>query len=499
MVRIRSRLRSIVSIAGFVITLAVSAVAATPPTDSNALSEAHAQQDVRVLVSALKALHPGLNKYNTSAQTEAAFTRFETRGKAARTVTELYLAASELAAAIRCGHTFANPLNQGGAVKHALLEAPNKLPFHLTFVASRALVIASATPELAAGDEVVSINGTPVAQIITQMMPYLRADGASDGKRVVQLNHDRFGGSSMDLVWPLLSPPASGRYSVGRRRGEGDVSIVSVEAVSLGVRAAAIKKQGIVEPSEAWTFKIENGVAVLTLPTFSFWREKFDWAAYLDERFAQMHAERVSHLIIDIRASEGGDGAINRAILSHLLRAPYTWPASQAIVKYERAPYALVKYLDTWNFDFFDRTGRVEKAADGQRYIFTSARKPEPTITPKPQPFNGKTYLLVGPENSSATFLLALLAQQSGAATLIGQNTGGNLRGLNGGELAWVTLPHSGVSVDIPLISSEPLAPQPDASVMPDIVVPQSFAARAAGRDVEMEAALHIIASAHKP
>jgi C-terminal processing protease CtpA/Prc len=483
---------------GLLVSLAVSALAATPARASDVLSESQAQQDVRVLVRALKTLHPGLHKYNTPAQADAAFVRFEARGNAARTATELYLAASELATAIRCGHTMTNPLNQGGVVKRALLDTPNKLPFLLSFVESRALVIASARPDLAPGDEVLSINGTLVADIIKQMMPYLRADGASDGKRLIQLNHDRAGGSSMDLVWPLLSPPTEGRHSVSYRRSNGAEARLMVDAIALSERNSIIDKQGKGPRSEAWTLTIDNAVAVLTLPTFSFWREKFDWAAYLDESFVRMRREGVSHLIIDIRANEGGDGAINRAILSHLLRTAYTWPATRAMVAYERVPYVLVKYLDTWDYDFFDRTGRVEKSADGLRYVFTSSRKVDPTITPKPQPFAGKTYLLVGPENSSATFQLALLAQQSAAATLIGQTTGGNLRGLNGGELTWVTLPNSGVSVDIPLISSEPITPQPDASVTPDVVVPRSFAARAAGQDLEMDAALRLIANDRK-
>ena len=95
--------------------------------------------------------------------------------------------------------------------------------------------------------------------------------------------------------------------------------------------------------------------------------------------------------------------------------------------------------------------------------------------------------MLVGAENSSATFALAQLVKQSGAATLVGQPTGGNQRGLNGGQLAWVTLPDSGVAVDIPLLASRYLASTPDASVTPDVAIHRGFAMQAAGRDQEME------------
>jgi C-terminal processing protease CtpA/Prc len=244
--------------------------------------------------------------------------------------------------------------------------------------------------------------------------------------------------------------------------------------------------------NEEWSLRIENNVGILTLPTFSFWQSKFDWAKFLDESFAELDAKKIPNLIIDIRANEGGDGAISRAIMSHLLRRPFTWPATQPIVAYERAPYVLAKHLDTWDYSFFDRTGQVEKLGE-RRYLYKTKAAVDRNIKPVASPYFGKTFMLVSAENSSATFQLAYLAKLADTATLVGQATGGNLRGLNGGELAWVTLPNSGVAVDIPLVASVALEPQPDGGITPDIVVKKTFAARAAGEDLEMLAAKNAI------
>jgi C-terminal processing protease CtpA/Prc len=108
-------------------------------------------------------------------------------------------------------------------------------------------------------------------------------------------------------------------------------------------------------------------------------------------------------------------------------------------------------------------------------------------------PYQGKTYLLIGAENSSATLQFAMLAKQSGAATLVGQATGGNYRGLNGGQLAWVVLPNSGVAVDVPLLAATYTELTPDASVVPDIPVKPRFEDSAAGRDLEMQAVKRLI------
>ena len=53
------------------------------------LSADQAVQDTRVLKTTLAALHPGLTKYQTSVQMDAAFARFEARGNAARSAPEI--------------------------------------------------------------------------------------------------------------------------------------------------------------------------------------------------------------------------------------------------------------------------------------------------------------------------------------------------------------------------------------------------------------------------
>ncbi len=464
----------------------------------NTLTAEGAAQDVRVLKSTLLALHPGLHKYQTPAQKDAALTRFEIRGNAARDASEMYLAAAELAASIRCGHTWASTFNMTPALRAMLMESANKLPFWLALAENRWLVIGSAIEAVKIGDEVLGINGIPGAEVIAKMLPYQRADGSSDGKRLMQLQHGRNATSMMDVMWPLLSPPQNGSHLVELKRAGTAANLqIQVAATTIALRDTAINAKIKTPTSNDWTFKIENNIGVLTLPTFSFWNSQFDWNKYLNERFAELNLQQVPNLIIDIRANEGGNGDINIAIMKHLLRAPYTLAAMRAYSAYERAPYQLVKHLDTWNYGFFDRTDQVEKTADMQpRFLLKSTKNNAATITPHASSYQGKAWVLIGAENSSATFQLAQAIQQSGAATLVGQTTGGNKRGLNSGQIAWVTLPNSGVAVDIPLLSAEPVEAQPDAAVVPDIVVNQSFAARVAAIDLEMAAVLKAIAAA---
>ena len=470
--------------------LALSLLLGRPAAAADTLTPEQARRDADILVKTLRALHPALDKYRTPAEVDAAFARFQARAGDARTPAAMYLAATELAASIRCGHTWTNVLNQQGAIKTRLLDAADKLPLTMTLVEGRFLVLASAIPGVRAGDEVLSIDGRGAAQVVAAMLPYLRADGSSDGKRLRQLGHDRPDYSMMDIVWPLLSPPAAGVYRL-TVQGGGAVRGVDATATTLAARAASLQAQGIKPKGETWSLRFDGATAVMTLPTFSVYRDKFDWRGFFADSFKQIAQRHTARLIIDIRDNEGGDGAIGLELLSYLVKAPVSYTSDQSVTTYERVPYQFTRYLDTWDYGFFDRTGQVDRIADGPqagRYTFRPNASKTRTIAPRADRYRGAAWLLVGPENSSATFALAQLVKQTGAATLVGQPTGGNQRGLNGGQLAWVNLPNSGVAVDIPLLASSYGVDTPDASVTPDVLVKRSFDLQAAGRDQEMAA-----------
>jgi C-terminal processing protease CtpA/Prc len=453
-------------------------------------SAEQAQRDLRLLQRAFVDLHPGLYRYTTPAQIDEAFRSANTEVTQGASRAQMFLLASKLAAMVHCGHTWAGPYNQSQPVKDELLGRADKLPFTLRVVQGRFLVTGSATPELRAGAEILTIETRSPAQIIAALMPYLRADGrspGSDGKRLSQLDSGGNGGA-MDRLFPLLFAPQGGSYTLTVRDALGQPTrSLRVAAMRLAEREAA----GLKNPDSSWSLRVEGDTAWLTLPTFAFWGGRFDARAYLANSFAMLNEKKLPYLVIDVRRNEGGDDALGHALLAHLLREAYTVPGGRRESAYERAPYALARHLDTWNFDFFDRTGKVNKGP-GRNWLMSDspARRIEPVATP----YAGRVILLVGAENSSAGYLLAREMQRSRVATLLGQPTGGNLRGLNGGELAWLTLPSSGVAVDIPLLAHFAPGDEPDAGIVPEVQVTPRFEDAAAGVDAEVAAARTLIA-----
>lgn len=72
----------------------------------------------------------------------------------------------------------------------------------------------------------------------------------------------------------------------------------------------------------------------------------------------------------------------------------------------------------------------------------------------------------------------------------MGEPTGGNLRGINGGAFFFLRLPKTGLEIDLPLIGQFPAnSLPPDRGLLPDVLVQPTVADLAARRDAVMKAA----------
>ncbi|KFN41045.1 hypothetical protein N789_03950 [Arenimonas oryziterrae DSM 21050 = YC6267] len=449
------------------------------------LTPKQAARELRLLERALTDLHPGLYRYQTEAGLAAEFAAARAQVAEGAEPGEMFLLATRLTASVRCGHTWTNPLNQSEAMQAVLADLP-ALPVRVRLLQGRLLVTASADAAMHRHDEILAIDGRSVTSLVAELMPYLRADGSSDGKRLSQIDSVAEGGV-LDRLLPLLHAPQDGVYVLRLRAAAGGVRTVHVRGQHVADREKTLLAAGLAEEDIRWRLTFAGDTATLTLPTFAFWNSEFDWRGFLQRSFDTLTERHVTRLIIDLRQNEGGDSAVGNALVSYLIAAPHALPVGRVESAYERVPYDLAHYLDTWDFSFFDRTGLVERSP-GQRNWRLKAQPAPVVLMPRAPRFAGKTIALIGPRMSSAGYLVARDLQASHAATLIGEPTGGNRRGLNGGELAWLTLPYSGVSIDIPLIAAV-YEGAPDTGVTPDRVVPTTIEDVIAGRDAVMAAA----------
>ena len=457
----------------------VRAIGADAPTRADLAG------DVDIMRQAL-ALHPGLYRYNSPRQVDAALTALRPRFSAAPTQADRYLLLSRFQRMIRCGHSYANFYNQKKAVAADLFDRKTRLPFHFVWSGERMLVIRDQWNGLMPGTEVLAIDGRRPADLRGSMMPYVRGDGHNDAQRLSLL--EARGDESIetfDVFQGLMFPPSAGRHRLRLRDPAGAERTVELAAIDLADRRKGRRSVEAEGDTPVWQWAMrDDGIAVLTMPTWALYNSKWAWKPWIEERLDSLAAAK--GLIVDLRANEGGEDC-GDLILARLIERDFSPPEMVEKIRFRTTSQHLDPLLDTW--DKSVRTlGVGAKPLSGGFYLRPGGEDVS-RVTASPKRLKVPVAVLIGQVNSSATFHFAQNIRSIGKAKLYGQPTGGNRRGINGGCFFFVRLPASGLEFDLPLVGYFPLRPQPDAGVIPDVAIVPTATDIAAGRDPVMKRA----------
>ncbi|MBL8764271.1 MAG: peptidase S41 [Phycisphaerae bacterium] len=495
------------------------AIAAGQPAERIAAADLKA--DLLTLRRALEVVHPGLYRYNTKETMAAHFATLEAALERDQTRQEAFLALSRFTAKIKCGHTFLNPSNQSKAVVADLFLRRDKVPFYFRWIDARMIVTRDLTEsgQLRPGTEILEINGSPARAILERLMTIARADGSNDAKRVSLLEvtgaarHETF-----DIYFPILFPPAGPVFELKIRPPGGSAdSIISAPALTHEARLAA-RRAGDIAPEgddqPLWRISdLTDGAAYLPMPSWVAYKTRWDWAGFINDTFDSLVAKDVPNLVIDLRGNEGGS-SVGDVILARLIETPTPRSARQRFVRYLKTPAELDPALDTWDPSFRDwsseaigpmdladrETGLAPGTTAGYyRLRNEDGRDPaesDEMIAPRGPRYRGRVFVLIDASNSSATFEFASLVKALNVGTLVGQPTGGNQRGINGGAFFFVRLPRTGFEIDLPIMAQflkhgAPLAE--DAGVVPDVLVTPTAEDIAGGVDAERHAVQRLI------
>jgi len=478
-----NRRRLLQASAGLSIASACPAWAQSPSDDWSG--------DVAILREVWESMHPGLYRYSTPAEIAARLDTLAETWRAPGSFRERFLALTRITASLRCGHTYPSPYNGDDAMIGAMYSDRSLVPFRFRWIDGRIVVTEDHTParNLPRGSTVTAVNGVATDALLARLIPLARADGGNDAKRINLMEvrgEDRF--ETFDIHLPLILPlkdEAAFTLADGR--------IMRAPLLTLLERqsrlASSASPTGDANP---WTLEaLPSGVRRLTMPTWALFNSTFAWEAWLGETMDELSSERSRGLIVDLRGNEGGLDCGN-LILSRLIDRDLFLSRNQRWTRYRSAPASVRPYLHTWDRSFLDWGDQAQPSTERPGF-YRLTRFDDDTdgtmIRPSGTRFQGPVAVLCDASNSSATFGFAQAVQQSGVAKLIGQPTGGNLRGINGGAFFFLKLPMSGLEIDLPLIASFPDTPQPDAAIQPDIFVETTAEDIASSRDQEMAAA----------
>ena len=497
----------------FVATILTIALPARSGSQPTRISAAALRDDIQILRRALETLHPGLYRYNTPDDLSRRFSTLEARLANGATLAESYLAIGALTSGLRCGHTFPNPANQSDSVAGPLFHHTPRTPFYFEWLDRRMVVTRDASRDGAfpPGTEVLAINGVTTSAVLERLLPYTRTDGANEAKRLANLGvHPAERWEAFDVLYPLVFPAPSGEWTFRVRSPGSAPRTVRAAPTDVGHRLAlydSLRSAARDTTSPPWTLRFDgDGIATLTMPSWVTYNDAWDWEGFVHRAFQEIDTRRATILVIDLRGNEGGT-SVGDVLLSHLVDRDIVPVQLRRYTRYRSIPPDLRPYLATWDRSF-DDWGAAATPADappgaGTTGFYRLTRYDSDTagavIRPAAPRFAGKVFVLVGADNSSATFEFALAVREHRLGTLVGRPTGGNQRGINGGAFYFLRLPNSRVEVDLPLIGYYAPTTRPNAGLAPDVLVRKTPADVARGRDPEMDAVRRLVARGSRP
>lgn len=472
--------------------------------EENTLSPSQMTGDIAVLKQVLVTLHPGTFRYMNAAQLEAMFAALSEQTSAPLPPDQFFKLIAQTVSFIKCGHTYLNPLNQNKLVRERLFARRSYLPLYFRLLDRRMIVTGNvSSKKISRGSEIVKINGIPVAQVVGSLLSVTTADGNNTQSArlkqlevgIVEENREQL----FDFFFPIFFPMKEPVFTVEAVDYQSKKPVkFQVLALTKAERRERTETVYGKTPTydDGWNFAIgTDGVAILRIGNFITWRLKtVEPKKFLADAFARLRAEKVKSLIVDLRGNGGGDTDTGYELARYLAPKPLPpYNRGKRLVRNVLAQPGLAAYLKSYSTELKAQLtsgiapSLLKKSRPG---YFEILPRPElenyPAVIPYPDQFRGNVFLISDSSNASAAFQFFDFARSNHLGTIVGQETGGNRQGINGGHFYFLTLPNSGLEIDVPAYFQAPLKPAKDSGIVPDLRVNETVEDIAAGRDAEV-------------
>ena len=444
------------------------------------LSAEDLQEDALLLRKVMLDVHPGIYRYNTVEEFEAHFQTFFAKLDRDMTEAEFMKHLAQFTEKVRCGHTYLNPWNMREDIRERLFGGSIYFPFDF-MIHDGAFYItknASSNQTIKRGAEILAINGVQTSEILDSLYTVAKTDGSNVQAKDKLLELTAFGERDhnfFDFYFPLLFPMQDEIFEVNVVNFGSDKIITHKQpALSRAERKEIITARYGEVPSgkETWSVDMQGEMAVLKLGTFATWNfDNFDASQFYDSVFTMIRKREIENLVIDIRGNGGGLSENRERLLSFLSEDPIPCDESaKELIVTTQADSSYRAYVETREEIIFQGLPESFTRPYNDRYVELLVGGCEP-IQPSENVFSGDVFVLGNQSNVSSTFSLLNIIRNEGLGTYVGEPSGGNTQGINGGSYLFLYLPNSQFEIDIPLKFTSYGENEKDGYLAPDIHV----------------------------
>lgn len=460
------------------------------------LSQQEMQEDLQYVRKVMEAIHPGLYRYTPKPAMDRRLDSFYSQLTGPLPYYDYYRLLASLVAGVRCAHTAITP--GPGWESHFKKNAP-LFPFAVHGIRDKLYVTLNFTKDtiIKPGYEILSINGQSVNGIIQFIFAHSWSDGYNITNKQQRLNSGFFGMS----YYLLIARPDSFTV-VCKDLLDKEVQVkypaLTIQTGNANFRQNPVNK-GIVRlyvdrkrKDLDLTIKKDINAAVLTIRSFGG-KAAGDIGSFLPKAMKELEKKKVGHLVIDLRSNPGGWDSAGVILFTHLINKPTRYYVRQHTIT-DTSQYLSLSDLSPEEIK--NARNELIPEKDGTFSIKAAAAAGLSLQYPKPDHYSGKVYFLMNGASASTTaeFLSAAHANQLG--TFIGEEDGGNYEGGNGGSFIALRLPHSKITINIPLVYYDNMTRPPfekGRGLFPDHEAPDNFENILKGVDTQKEFAFDLI------
>ncbi|MEL6638834.1 MAG: S41 family peptidase [Bacteroidota bacterium] len=416
------------------------------------------KSDVYFYKEYLENMQPGLYRYSTKEEVDAAFDQIANDITEPMTMMQFCTHVMPLLKVIGNVHTDIYP----DADYYNNMNTYLFFPLDVYFYQNELYVLKDLTDEESVphGSIIKTINGESAADLFHEFSALSTRDGQNTTYPNAWMSNTfyqwyfRIRGEVKNFELDVVSPEGLAHQVTVKAHKEPRRKVVQAERYPYSVTLRPGEDNSLLQ------LKIEDEYAVLTLKTLDakFTKERGqNYKAFLKNAFQQIEAAGVEHLILDLRNNGGGKPGPAVDLLSYLNQEPF--------ILYSRVE-AVTKSIPKENH-YFEKEGKwsplarlaFKKKGDiyeikGLAARMSGLKGTKPT-KPVKRPYQGELYVLTNPYCGSTTGELTGKLKCLDRVTFIGEESGGSPHTNVSGVTMILLLPNSHLRITLPLILFE--------------------------------------------